>query len=392
MLGIVQEQHPDRARLFMQWKQMDWPVMVDSFDLLEVSVVPYTFLIDEFGVIRGKNPEPRDVRSMLIEPEFQEIGEPKYRSLPRKNLYRQHEQEGIRRVDDYQSSKNSARFVEGIQAKEGRAVVVDRLIRAFESKHENMRPEGWTLFRQGVAFRARHDSPRRQSGDFENAVTCWSEALDIDPNNYIWRRRLQQYGPRLDKPYPFYDWVPKAREAIKARGETPFPLTVDPGGAEIAAPAKTFASANADEKTPDPDGRVTRDEAGLILAESVVVPRRVVAGKSARVHVTFSVNEALFAHWNNEGGGLELWIDPPKGWRSDRNVVRINRPEQATSDEERLAEFEIQLPNDADTECVTVNTHALYYVCQGVHGKCLYRRQDIPITISVVCQESEIRE
>ncbi len=56
MLGIVQEQHPDRARLFMQWKQMDWPVMVDSLNLLNVSVVPITLLIDERGIVRRRVP------------------------------------------------------------------------------------------------------------------------------------------------------------------------------------------------------------------------------------------------------------------------------------------------------------------------------------------------
>lgn len=39
LAGVVEEQHPDRARLFMQWKRLDWPVVVDSLDLLGVSVV-----------------------------------------------------------------------------------------------------------------------------------------------------------------------------------------------------------------------------------------------------------------------------------------------------------------------------------------------------------------
>ena len=51
MVGIIQEQHPDRCRLFMQWKEMDWPIMVDALNLLEVKAVPLTFLIDEHGMI-----------------------------------------------------------------------------------------------------------------------------------------------------------------------------------------------------------------------------------------------------------------------------------------------------------------------------------------------------
>ena len=58
-VGIIQEQHPDRARLFMQWKDMGWPILIDSLDLLETTVVPMTLLIDEYGVIRQIQP-PRD--------------------------------------------------------------------------------------------------------------------------------------------------------------------------------------------------------------------------------------------------------------------------------------------------------------------------------------------
>ena len=52
MAGIIEEQHPDRAQLFMQWKQMGWPVMVDSLNLLNVPYVPITLEIDE----RGRHP------------------------------------------------------------------------------------------------------------------------------------------------------------------------------------------------------------------------------------------------------------------------------------------------------------------------------------------------
>ncbi len=48
-VGIILEQHPERCRLFMQWKQMDWPVMVDSLNLLGMAVVPVTVAIDEHG-------------------------------------------------------------------------------------------------------------------------------------------------------------------------------------------------------------------------------------------------------------------------------------------------------------------------------------------------------
>ena len=84
----------------------------------------------------------------------------------------------------------------------------------------------------------------------------WGKALDIDPNQYIWRRRIQQYGPRLDKPYSFYDWVREARREIMARGETPAQLLLEPGGAEFAYPSESFERTKTVQEEPDPRGRI----------------------------------------------------------------------------------------------------------------------------------------
>ena len=37
----------------MQWKQMDWPVMVDPFNLLNLPVIPVSVAIDEYGAIQA---------------------------------------------------------------------------------------------------------------------------------------------------------------------------------------------------------------------------------------------------------------------------------------------------------------------------------------------------
>src|SRR5215472_9795482 len=71
MAGIIEEQHPDRARLFMQWKQMPWPVLVDSLDRLGVSAVPITLAIDEYGVIRMVNPDTGEIEENFINKTFE---------------------------------------------------------------------------------------------------------------------------------------------------------------------------------------------------------------------------------------------------------------------------------------------------------------------------------
>jgi len=70
MVGIIQEQHPDRARLFMQWKQLDWPILVDSLNLLGVAVVPITVAIDEHGVVRAINPRKETIEQDFLAKTF----------------------------------------------------------------------------------------------------------------------------------------------------------------------------------------------------------------------------------------------------------------------------------------------------------------------------------
>src|SRR5215470_17348835 len=71
MAGIIEEQHPDRARLFMQWKHMPWPVLVDSLDRLGVSEVPITLAIDEYGVIRMVNPKIEEIEDKFLKRSFE---------------------------------------------------------------------------------------------------------------------------------------------------------------------------------------------------------------------------------------------------------------------------------------------------------------------------------
>ena len=65
MVGIIQAQHPDRASLFMQWKQMGWPIMIDALNELEVAVVPITMFIDEHGIIRALRPPRRRITEVV---------------------------------------------------------------------------------------------------------------------------------------------------------------------------------------------------------------------------------------------------------------------------------------------------------------------------------------
>ena len=378
MLGIVQEQHPDRARLFMQWKEMGWPILVDSYDLLEVPAVPITLAIDENGIIRERlrSPESSDgLSASFLEQVPFAVNDPRPAATAP-------DLEALGRAAESRGSTEASKSYADALALWGGSDSIDQTIAAYQEVAERNPDDGMTHFRLGVAYRMRYDSQERREGDFQTAIDEWSAALALDPNQYIWRRRVQQYGPRLDKPYPFYDWVPAARDEIVARGEQPVPLVVEPRGSEFASPAPTFTVAEPTVE-PDPMGRVLRDENQFIHVEVVSVPPIVAPGDVARVHLVFRPIEETLAHWNNEAEEMIVWVDPPEGWAADGRAFTHPIPPEVATKETRTIEVEVRAPESPDGDEVTIPAYALYYVCEDINGVCMYRRQDLELTLLV---------
>ena len=364
MVGIIQEQHPDRARLFMQWKEMGWPILVDSLDLLETTVVPMTLLLDEHGVIRRIQPlrdELDELRTGFLDAEFEAPSAAPDDVLPE--------------MSDAAAAAVAAYLWDN-------DADPDVVIAAFERAVEAEPDHGYTLFRTGVAYRWRYDSDAARPGDFQRAVHYWERALSVDPNNYIWRRRIQQYGPRLAKPYSFYDWVATARREITERGGEPSALVVEPGGAEFAQPQRAFTADEDALEPPEMDSRIYRDTGEYVNVEATVVPSVIEPGASARAHVSFVPNEAIKAHWNNEVDDLIFWVEVPEGWQLDRRTITVPNPPEPVSTETRTVELEIKAPVDASGR-YELPGYALYYVCEDVNGICLYRRQDVSLVLDV---------
>ncbi len=381
MVGIIQEQHPDRCRLFMQWKQMGWPILIDSLNLAGLSGIPRTLAIDEHGIVRLTKAKPEG-----IEEAFLNVSYPEPENLPSQpdsqpdlddllGKLKDATDEGENTVEAW-CNFGDAFYMWGSE---------ERLTETMEAYQQAIQldpKDGNAHFRLGVAYRRRHDSAHPQPGDFQKAIDHWAASLDIDPNQYIWRRRIQQFGPRLQKPYPFYDWVTEAREDIRKRGETPAALTVEPRGAEIASPSKEFASSPTTKKEPDSKGRIYRDKRGYVRAEATVVPNTVEPGTPARVHVAFRPNTRIKAHWNNEVEGLIFWVNPPDSWSVDSPRHTVPNSPEPVSLETRRVEFEIRAPENGLEPLTKIPAYALYYVCEDVDGTCLYRRQDIDIGIA----------
>lgn len=374
LLGVTQEQHPERCRLFAQWKGFDWPILHDPINVLGSSAVPIILALDEHGIVRSTRPNPKTFAADFLSKSFTDDATNKPDSPTPAHPPK---------FEELKSAKTAAAW-----RRYGDALALwgseKRLTEAIDAYREAVRldpKDGPAWFRLGVCLRARSEMTARESDDFRAAVAAWGTALDLDPNQYIWRRRIQQYGPRLDKPYPFYDWVPDAEAAIRKRGETPVVLPVRPDGAEVAQPVKAFATTKDTPTNPDPNGKVNRDK-GSVTCEVVVVPAAVKAGESARVHLTFRLAPKAADHWNNEVDPLRVWVDPPDGVAVSERLIAAERPKAATSVEVRAVGFEVQLPKTA-TGTVRVPVFAVYHLCDDAGGTCRFVRLDATVEVTV---------
>ncbi len=378
LLGLIQEQHADRCQLFAQWKGFDWPILHDPINVMESEAVPLFVAIDEHGIVRGTGPTVQDFESEFLNKEFDDDAPEPITPAP-----------GVPNLDDLRKAATSENTLLAWRALGDGLILwgtddnLNEAIQAYQHAVELDPEDGDARFRLGVALRRRYESSYRSDGDFQQAVQRWGEALAIDPNQYIWRRRIQQYGPRLIKPYPFYDWVDQAIAEIKQRGEKPVSLVIKPYGAELASPTRRFESHPSQEAVPEPDpgGRIYRDERRLIATEAAVVPATIAPGESARVHVTFRPSDELKAHWNNESEPLRLWVGTPEDWEISAKLLEAPQGLMPETQEVRRIDFEIQTPQNTPTGTITIPSYALYYVCEDVGGVCLYLRQDIEIPI-----------
>lgn len=379
MIGIAQEQHPNRARLFAQWHRLDWTVLWDPINVMQVRGVPIEVAIDEHGIVRSVKPKAETFEQEFLNKTFEAGGseskaEPGKASRPDLAALR-------RRAEQARSSSAWRELGDALVLWAG-LDRIDDAIDAYTQATKIKPDDGDAHFRLGVCYRMRYESPQRKPADFQTAVDHWTKARQIEPNRYIWRRRIEQYGPRMTKPYPFYDWVETAAQEIKARGEEPVQLEVLPTGSELAAPNQNFDTEKGGIEPPDPEGQILRDNQGLILAEVTVVPPRIKPGEVARVHVMLRPNEQRKAHWNNEAEPLRLWIEQEDGWQVQPQLLVAPQGREPETSEPRRLEFEVRVPTDT-VGGTKLAAYALYYACEDVGGTCQFLRQDILIPVAV---------
>jgi hypothetical protein len=377
VLGVTQEQHADRCQLFAQWQRFDWPILHDPINLLEAPAVPIIVAIDEHGIVRAVRPRPETFAAEFVDKTFADDAPP---DAPRSAG--PPDPTALRLQAEANPDAGAWRAVGDALTIWGGEERTHQAIDAYDRALKLDPADKNSWFRLGVAHRMRHESVGRRPGDFQAAINAWGRALDLDPNQYIWRRRIEQYGPRLTKPYAFYDWVLQAKAEISRRGDTPVALTVEPYGSELAGRVRDVVAEASAPAEPDPKGQIHRDDERLIEAEVVVVPARIRPDQAARVHVTFRPGVAHKSHWNNESTPLRVWVVGAEGWTVASRLLEAPQGDQPESDEIRRIDFEVKAPSTAQGR-VRLAAYSLYNTCEQAGGRCLFLRQDLSVELDV---------
>ncbi|MED6335126.1 MAG: hypothetical protein VYE81_06960 [Planctomycetota bacterium] len=372
VVGIASEQHADRARLFAQWHGIDWPILWDPFNLTGSSAVPNITGIDEHGVVRVVRPKPDEFVEAFISPAFRPPADPTPRPwILTPTALAEPGREGAL---DALAWFLGAPWTTEMEPAALEAGMERRLAALAAAAGAPGADPAWS-FRLGVARRLRLDSPVGRAGDFGSAVEAWSAALRSGPHQYVWRRRLQQFGPRLDKPYNFYGWIEGARAELRERGEEPVAVSTRLCGSECSEHGPLSFSEGGTE--PDPEGAIERAVAGLVDVDAAVVfHSRAVEGRldlpsDVRVHVTLRPGRGV--HWTNDAGPALVWIDPPEGWRAERRLFTLPAPASETSAELRAIDFEMS-PKPGVLLGEELSGYALLFVCGPDDGPCRFVR------------------
>lgn len=356
ILGVAQEQHSQRTKLYKQWKQYDFPIVQDATTQLNLQGVPVPILIDEHGIVRSIRPWPNQLAKWM-EQSFDEVSVPTTTS-------------DLSEIDQ--------KLAEGNRLLHQKNRNIDGAIAAFTEALKIDNKNGKALFSLGVAYRMRFDSDDRDDEDFSKAAKLWSQALAQSPNQYIWRRRIEQYGPRLTKPYPFYDWVKKAETQIRARGEEPSKLTVALTGTEVAKNGK-WDKVDKQPTNPDPDKKIFADEENRLSVSSTTVPAIAAKGQPVRIHLDLSLDGAF---WNDEAEPAKIWIEESSSGTPEQRLVEMAvplKPSAEKSAETRTVDFEFRTAKDQTDH--KVNGYVLFHCCDQ-EGVCYYFRKDFTVSIN----------
>jgi thiol-disulfide isomerase/thioredoxin len=379
VLAVAHEQHADRCRLFAQWKGIDWPILHDPLNLINVETLPLVVAVDEHGIVRSTDLQPDDLAKKFIQEEFERPDE-----LPPPGPAELTDTRITRRVAKDSRSIKGWRDHGDALVLAGAPVQINEAIDAYRQglKQKKGDVDARTYFRLGVAHRLRHDRPEHQDGDFQAAVDAWRKAVELAPDNAVFAARLRQYAPTVGKPHAYFDWVETAVKEIITRGQTPIKLAVEPCATERGQSTETSPNK---EKPKAGDGAPASpqpDKDNLVEVEKTVV--RSADEKAVgvvEVQLTFRPDPGRAVRWDDATGGLSARIEPQEGAKVAAASVKYAPLPDPVLENARTLSFDVQLPK-RHGEAVAMTVHAIYAVRQGESGPPSLLSRDISVKIA----------
>ncbi|MFH1416737.1 MAG: TlpA disulfide reductase family protein [Planctomycetota bacterium] len=378
VIGVAQEQHADRCRLFAQWHGIDWPILHDALNLTGVEKVPTLVAIDEHGLVRNTQPDADSIVAEFITKTYDApkvapfIGPDK---LPDPRATRRYAGEA-RRAEEWREHGNALILA-------GKPAQIDEAIdKAYPQVIGREPGDADSLFRLGVAHMIRHESPQRRPDDFQSAIDAWRKAHGLRSRNEVFHRRIQQYGPCVDKPFAFYGWVATARKAIVDRGDESVALQSWPCEIERAKPAKKFKY---DKKQRGPSldehEKANEDRDGLVGLSYVAVPGTEQEHKRiVQELMVLRPDAARGIEWAESADPPRLWLEKPKTGRVSKLFVECAKAPGDSSENDRVLTFAVRLPSKKG-KSLTVRGTLVYSVRQGGEGAPQTLSRDVKIKI-----------
>ncbi len=403
VIGVVQEQHRERAALWLKWQGIGWPVAWDPFNQLEVKLVPKVLAVQPGGLVLKDRLHPKRIEGEggLLEVMGRMQGATAELEQPAQfGPHLARARGPITPADEPGEFAPAAMATLLMDRQRLDAGSCNRRRAAVQALVDRARAPDATArdhFRAGVAQRLLLDleGPSQRPGEqpnqgrFQGAINSWSRALSLDPGQYIWRRRIQQWGPRLDKPYPFYDWVPLARKELAARGLEPAAWKVLLSGSETARGGYDLP-VPAVQENPDPLAQIPSDVKQRVSLHWAVAPHTGFAGPNVRVapgtsRVHLSLVLAEDVRIEPEGGPLGIWIDLPDGWRARSSWIDLHPVGEEDYQDSRL-DFELVAPapgppGEAPPPVPRLTGYVLYPVCVGENGVCNLLRRNFDLDL-----------
>jgi|CXWL01.1.fsa_nt_gi peroxiredoxin len=229
VIGVSQEQSPERSRLLLQWLKIDWPVLHDPLNTHEVRKLPTVIAIDEHGYVQDPHAKIETFESKFVNQTYPKPGKPAYYER-----------------DVLQDPRVTRRIVEDTNAAEDwnrhgtsiilswRPALLPEGVESFTKLTGKEPKSAVAYFRLGVAHLFRRASEFAQGDDLEGAQKALKKAAALSSSNEVFAQRLlvasgKDTGEK---------WIKLARKEIKARGEKPVALPKGNKPSATSAPTK----------------------------------------------------------------------------------------------------------------------------------------------------------